>query len=115
MARSALIVATDRYEDAKLRALRAPADDAAALAGVLGDPEIGDFEVTYCTNPKEYELRRAVSQFFANRSPDDVLLLHFGCHGLKDDDGHLYFAASDTEFEHLDATAVPAEFVNRRM
>jgi hypothetical protein len=115
MARSALIVATDRYDDERLRALRAPAEDAAALARVLGDPEIGDFEVTYCTNPKEYELRRTVSAFFADRHPDDVLLLHFGCHGLKDDDGHLYFAAADTEFGHLDATAVPADFVNRRM
>ena len=113
--RSALIVATDAYDDPKLQKLRAPAEDAEALARVLRDPKIGDFAVTFSINAKEYELRRTLSSFFANRSPEDVLLLHFGCHGLKDDDGHLYFAASDTEFAHLDATAVPAEFVNRRM
>lgn len=113
--RSALIVATDAYEDRKLQKLRAPAEDAEALAHVLRDPKIGDFDVTFSINAKEYELRRTISSFFADRSPEDVLLLHFGCHGLKDDDGHLYFAASDTEFAHLDATAVPAEFVNRRM
>ena len=115
MSRSALIVATDTYEDPKLRGLRAPADDAGELARVLGDPQIGEFDVTLCLNPKEHELRRTLSTFFADRRPDDVLLLHFGCHGVKDDDGRLYFAAADTELEHLDATAVPAEFVNRRM
>jgi hypothetical protein len=30
------------------------------------------------------------------------------CHGLKDDAGHLYFAAADTEVDALDATAVSA-------
>jgi Caspase domain len=113
--RSALIVATDEYVDAKLRELRTPADDAAALARVLADPEIGEFDVELCMNPMEHELRRTLSRFFADRRPDDVLLLHFGCHGVKDDDGHLYFAAADTDIAHLDATAVPAEFVNRRM
>jgi hypothetical protein len=36
--REALIIAADRYEDPKLRALRAPARDAQELARVLGDP-----------------------------------------------------------------------------
>jgi hypothetical protein len=115
MTRSALIVATDRYEDEKLSALRAPAHDAVALARVLGDQAIGDFKVSTCINPREHELRRTVSAFFSNRSPGDVLLLHFGCHGVKDDDGRLYFAAADTDFDQLDATALSADFVNRRM
>jgi hypothetical protein len=46
---------------------------------------------------------------------DDLLLLHFSCHGLKDDSGQLYFAAADTEVAYLDATAIPAEFVSRQM
>jgi uncharacterized caspase-like protein len=115
VARSALIVATEEYADPKLRGLRAPAEDAEALARVLANPDVGEFEVNFCINPKEHQLRRTLSAFFADRHPEDVLLLHFGCHGVKDDDGHLYFAAADTELDHLDATAVPAEFVNRRM
>src|SRR5262249_47888106 len=35
--------------------------------------------------------------------------------GLKDDSGQLYFAARDTEVEHLDASAPSAEFVSRQM
>ncbi|MEA2281176.1 MAG: hypothetical protein QOK21_1783 [Solirubrobacteraceae bacterium] len=115
MSRSALIVAMDTYEDPKLRALRAPAADARALASVLRDPDIGGFDVMFAFNPKEGELRRTLSAFFADRTPDDLLLVHVGCHGVKDDDGRLYFATADTELAHLDATAVPADFVNRRM
>ena len=46
---------------------------------------------------------------------DDLLLLHVSCHGLKDEDGTLYFASSNTAVEHLEATAIPSEFVNRQM
>ena len=113
--RHALIVATDTYSDPKLRRLRAPARDAEALADVLRDPEIGDFEVSLATNENDAALRRRIAAFFSDRARDSLLLLHFSCHGLKDDSGQLYFAAADTEVEHLDATAIPAEFVSRQM
>jgi hypothetical protein len=113
--RSAVIVASDEYSDPKLRRLRAPARDAAELSRVLADPAIGGFEVEVCLNEPEHKLRRKLSEFFANRSRDDLLLVHFSCHGLKDDDGNLYFATPETEIEHLDSSAVPSEFVNRQM
>jgi hypothetical protein len=113
--RHALIVATDTYADPKLRRLRAPAHDAEALADVLRDPEIGEFEVELASNESDAVLRRRIAAFFANRARDELLLLHFSCHGLKDDSGQLFFAASDTEVDHLDATAIPAEFVSRQM
>ncbi|WP_051325088.1 caspase family protein [Candidatus Solirubrobacter pratensis] len=113
--RYALIVATDAYEDEKLRRLRAPAHDADALARVLRDPEVGGFEVELLANQPEARLRRRIAGFFADRGREDLLLLHFSCHGLKDDSGQLYFAAADTEVAQLDASAVPAEFVSRQM
>jgi Caspase domain len=113
--RYALIVATDAYADEKLCRLRAPAHDADALAKVLRDPDIGDFEVTLLANEPESVLRRRIASFFGERARDDLLLLHFSCHGLKDDSGQLYFAAADTEVDHLDASAVSAEFVSRQM
>jgi Caspase domain len=113
--RTALIIATDEYSDPKLRKLRAPSHDAEALARVLGDPAIGGFDVDVSLNEPEYRLRRKLATFFANRSRDDLLLVHFSCHGVKDDDGALYFATPDTEVDHLDSTAVPSQFVNRQM
>jgi hypothetical protein len=113
--RSALIVASDDYTDPGLRRLRAPASDAQALAGVLRDPKIGGFEVRTLLNEPAHEVNLAVEEFFDDRRPDDLLLLHFSCHGVKDEGGELYFAAANTRLRRLGATAVAAEFVNRRM
>jgi hypothetical protein len=113
--RSALIIATDEYRDPKLRQLRAPSHDAEQLADVLADVAIGNFEVDVCLNEPEYKLRRRLAAFFGSRVRDELLLIHFSCHGIKDDDGALYFATADTEVDHLDSTAIASEFVNRQM
>ncbi|WP_214324393.1 caspase, EACC1-associated type [Nonomuraea sediminis] len=113
--RTALIVAGDQYQDPGLRRLRAPALDAEALARVLGDPAIGGFAVRTMVNEPTPVVNEAVEEFFADRDPDDLLLLHFSGHGVKDDSGELYFATPTTKLNRLGATAVSAEFVNRRM
>ena len=95
-ARSALIVASDQYQDAGLSELRAPAADAAALDAVLSDPEIGGFDVRTLMNEPAHVVNEAVEDFLSDRSPDDLLLLHFSCHGIKDQGGDLYFAMSNT-------------------
>ena len=113
--RSALIVASDQYTDPRLRRLRAPASDARALAAVLRDPGIGGFEVRILLNEPAHVVTLAVEEFFADRRPGDLLLMHFSGHGIKDEDGELYFAAANTVLGRLGATAVAAEFVSRRM
>src|SRR3954454_15455629 len=113
--RSTFIVANDEYADRRLSQLRAPAADARELAGVLGDPDVGGFDVDLSVNEPEHIVRRRLSEFFDNRGVDDFLLLHLSCHGVKDEDGRLYFATPDTEMDHLEATSIPSEFVNRLM
>ena len=113
--RSALIVATYEYGDTGLARLRAPEHDAEALAGVLGDPAVGDFEVQTVVNQPAHEVNRAVAAFFRDGRPDDLFLLHFSCHGVKDDSGELYFAAPDTSLDLLEATSVSSSFVNQVM
>src|SRR5215813_10513931 len=97
--RSALIVASSEYSDPRLRRLRAPAHDADLLAEVLSDSEIGAFEVAVSADEPESIVRRKLAQFFDGRGRDDLLLIHFSCHGLKDEDGSLYFAAPDTDLD----------------
>jgi caspase domain-containing protein len=109
--RRALIIATSKYEDARLRQLRAPAADAQALERVLRDPEIGGFDVGVLLDQPHTALRRALAQLFRNRRTDDTLLVHLSCHGVKDSNGELYFASVDTETELLDATAVAASWL----
>jgi hypothetical protein len=113
--RSALIVASDEYTDPGLAQLRAPASDAQALAAVLQNPEIGAFQVHTLLNEPAHEVNLAVEEFFADRRPDDLLLVHFSCHGVKDEGGQLYLASANTRLRRLGATAVAAEFVNRCM
>ncbi|WP_052424027.1 caspase family protein [Nonomuraea candida] len=113
--RLALIVASDEFGDPGLRRLRAPAVDAEALARVLGDEAIGGFDVRTMLNESTAVVNEAVEEFFADRLPDDLLLLHFSGHGVKDDNGELYLATPSTKLNRLGATAVSAEFVNRRM
>jgi DNA-binding beta-propeller fold protein YncE len=113
--RKALIVASDAYTDPGLKRLRAPASDARALAAVLHDPEIGGFDARTLLNEPAHEVNLALEEFFADRLPSDLLLVHFSCHGVKDEDGELYFAMANTQLRRLRATAVAAEFVNRLM
>ncbi len=112
IARDALIVAVADYSDRKLRRLRAPAVDAERLAKVLRDPSVGDFLVKVASDVREGELRRRLAQFFANRRPDDLLLVHFSCHGIKDESGELYLAAADTESDVLAATGVASAWLS---
>jgi Caspase domain len=113
--RKALIVASDDYTEPGLKRLRAPASDARALAAVLQDPGIGGFDVRTLLNEPAHEVNLALEEFFADRQPSDLLLVHFSCHGVKDEDGELYFATANTLLRRLRATAVAAEFVNRLM
>jgi Caspase domain/Effector Associated Constant Component 1 len=113
--RSALIVASYDYQDPGLSGLRAPARDAEALAEVLRDADIGGFQVRTVLNEPAHLVNLAVEEFFADRGPDDLLLVHFSGHGVKDEDGELYFATTDTRLRRLAATAVGADYVNRRM
>src|SRR4051812_32006487 len=107
--REALIVAVSEYRDPELKRLRAPAVDAERLAEVLRDPEIGQFQVDVLRDPEERDLRRRLATFFGpERRPDDLLLVHFSCHGVKDQDGELYLASADTEKDLLDASGIDA-------
>ena len=114
-ARSALIVATYQYVDPRLRMLKAPQRDAEALAEVLGDPAIGGFEVKTVVNQPSHVISLELAEFFSHRHSDDLLLVHFSCHGVKDDSGELFLAASDTRMDLLEATAVASAFVNKSM
>jgi ABC-type branched-subunit amino acid transport system substrate-binding protein len=113
--RSALLVANASYSDPALRQLRSPVPDVQALADVLGDPAIGGFEVSQLIDGNETAVRRAVAAFFADRDQDDLLLLHFSCHGLKDQQGRLFLAFADTELRSLSATGLPAGFIADQM
>ncbi len=105
--RVALLVATDRYEDTGLSRLKAPASDAKQLAAVLSDFRIVGFEVMSLYNEPHYIVGKAIGKFYKNRRHDDLTLLYFTGHGVKDEGGHLYLAMTDTDHENLQFTEAP--------
>ncbi|OLT22075.1 hypothetical protein BJF78_33455 [Pseudonocardia sp. CNS-139] len=113
--RVALLVATDRHDDPGLRRLTAPAADAEALAAVLRDPEIAGFEVTVLVNQPHHVVGPAIGDLYRDRRRDDVTLLYFTGHGLKDDHGRLYLATTNTRRDSLLFTSVPAEQIDQAM
>jgi hypothetical protein len=110
--RAALLIATFEYDDPYFRPLKSPAQDVKALSSVLSDPAIGGFQVQTLVNEPKDVLALAIEEFLDERSRDDTLLLYFSCHGIKDEDGRLYYAARTTRHKRLVATGVPAYQVN---
>jgi hypothetical protein len=113
--RFALLVATYDYEDEALSQLIAPAHDAEELANVLRDPKIAGFEVTILVNEPHWVVGQAISDFFRNRRHDDLALLYFTGHGLKDDDGRLYLAMANTQRDSMLFTGLSAEQIDYAM
>ncbi|MFJ3306431.1 pentapeptide repeat-containing protein [Streptomyces sp. NPDC086549] len=113
--RYALLIATDRYDEPGLSRLRSPGRDAAGMAEVLRDPNIGDFQVDTVLDGRHHEVNRSMERFFLDRSANDLLLLHLSGHGIKNADGELHFAARDTDRRLLASTAVSAAFLRTQM
>jgi len=111
----ALIIATSEYDDMRLQRLRSPAADARGLEEVLRDRQIGDYQLDSLLNRPAHHVDEAIEEFFADRTRSDQLLLYFSCHGIKDDRGRLYFAASNTKLNRLASTGISSEFVAEQM
>jgi YVTN family beta-propeller protein len=107
--RLALLIATHEHEDPTLRRLTSPAADVESLAAVLRDPQIAGFEVTVLVNEPHHRVGTAIAELYRDRRRDDLTLLYFTGHGLKDDDGRLYLATSNTRRDSLLFTSLPAE------
>ncbi|TCC22661.1 caspase, EACC1-associated type [Kribbella speibonae] len=109
--RRALLVATYEYQDTGLRRLAAPERDVEALAEVLEDEAVAGFDVQVLMNRPTHEVGKAIADFFAAGERDDLMLLYFSGHGLKDDNGRLYLAMKNTVRDSLRFTALSSESV----
>lgn len=108
MSRYALVVGVEQYRaDKSLTRLPAAGADLKAVSAVMQD-RCG-FEVRSLADPNREELTREMEDLFdgRRRTSVDTLLLYFAGHGLTDDDrDRFYLAATDTNTEYLDSTAV---------
>ncbi|MEM1290183.1 MAG: GUN4 domain-containing protein [Cyanobacteria bacterium P01_H01_bin.162] len=98
MAKIALLIGTSDYGEALTR-LPGTQEDLQAMQRVLEHPDVGAFDkVEILPNPNRTQMELAIETLFTNnRSRDDLILLYFSGHGVRDDNGVLYFAVSNTQ------------------
>ncbi|MBD2209938.1 caspase family protein [Nostoc linckia FACHB-104] len=119
MAKIALLIGVSEYEPG-LTSLPAATKDVEAMRQVLDNSAIGAFdEIEVMINPQRERMAQAIEALFAERQKDDLLLLFFSGHGIKDESGKLYFATRNTSKTNkgalIKATTVPASFVHEVM
>ncbi|MEU1630583.1 caspase family protein [Streptomyces sp. NPDC020096] len=107
MARCALVLGSHTFTDSRLDRLRSPEHDVSELSRALADPEIGRFAVTSADNPTGEQLRQYTREFFESRDRDDVLLLYYTGHGIREGD-ELFLAGSDADLDALADSALSA-------
>jgi len=72
-------------------------------------------EVKPVINPNQAQMAREIELWFQGREPDDLVLLFFSGHGVKDDRRELFFAAHNTEKQRdslIRSTATSARFIH---
>src|ERR1700751_2125874 len=112
----ALIIGNSEYRDPNFERLRKPTADVEALARILKTPGIGRFDdVQSIINKDASSVRVAIARLFDRKKYDDLVLAYFSGHGVRDDEGHLYLAVTDSQLDVLSATAIPAAFITEQM
>jgi hypothetical protein len=112
----ALIIGNTEYSDAGLAQLTAPSMDAKDLARVLHDPSLCGFdEVRLSLNQLSSTVIEAIDEFFDTRKPDDLLVLYFSGHGIRDEFGSLHLAFKNTIRTRLRSTAIKADYIREAM
>jgi len=116
VAKVALLIGVGEY-GLGLNELPSAIKDVEAMQRVLQHPEMGQFnQLKTLLNPDPLVMQGEIETLFADRSKDDLILLFFSGHGVKDESNKLYFATTITRKtargELVKSTAVPASFVH---
>jgi adenine-specific DNA-methyltransferase len=112
----ALIIGVSTYKDQRFAPLTSPAADIERLTKLLKTPEIGNFTDVKTMEDGEFgDVLFAIADLFADKKRDDLLLLYFSGHGVKDDRGELYLAVKNTRYDRLSATAIDTGFIKDEM
>lgn len=97
----ALLIGVSEYPLSDLTSLPAAAKDIEAMQRVLLNPRLGGFlRADTLINYSTQEIRSAIEECFEEREPGDLILLYYSGHGIKDEDGKLFFAAHDTKVQN---------------
>ncbi len=112
MGKFALLIGVSEYAEG-LPPLPAATKDVVAMQRILADPNLGGFdEVQVLPPPTSQQMAETIEEWLSQRQSEDLILLFFSGHGLKDDRRELYFAASNTRKHLVQSTAFEARKLN---
>ncbi len=112
----ALIIGNTEYTDPSLAKLTAPTADAKDLARVLKDPKLCAFDdVKISLNQLSSSVIEQIDEFFDSKKVDDLLILYFSGHGIRDEFGALHLAFKNTIRTRLRSTTIKADYVREAM
>jgi hypothetical protein len=119
MVKVALLIGVSQY-GAGFNQLPAAAKDVEQMQRVLQHPDMGDFDkVQSLIDPDPQEMGTVIEHLFGGGGRDDLLLLFFSGHGIKDESGNLYLATRTTRKNErgglIRSTAIAARFVQEIM
>ncbi|MBR8744244.1 AAA domain-containing protein [Nocardiopsis sp. MG754419] len=110
MRRTAILLGVNRYDD--LAPLHSPHADVHAIERVL--KANGHYDrVQPLLDPTRHEAMEALETALSEGKPDDLLLVSFSGHGVKDKRGRLHLALRDTRRKRLETTGLSAEVLKR--
>ena len=108
----ALIIGNTEYNDLGLAQLTAPGKDTEDFARVLKGQEFCAFDaVNILLNEFSSTVIEAIDEFFDQKKPDDLLVLYFSGHGVRDEFGSLYLAVKNTIRSRLRSTAIRSDYI----
>ncbi len=117
MTKVAVLIGVSEYKPG-LTPLPAATKDVEGMRQILENPELGGFdEVKPLLNPDPVEMLEEIqAAFSSSRKTQDLVLLFFSGHGVRDERGNLYLATRITRKtergELVKGTAVAARFVH---
>ncbi len=119
MTKIALLIGVSQYQS-DLTPLPKANKDVQAMQEVLQNRDTAGFEpVKTLLDPDAQKMREEIEVIFSGCQKDDLVLLFFSGHGIKDDRGKLYFATNNTRKKEngklIWSTAVAASFIQDLM
>ncbi len=113
--RYALLIGNSTFRHRELARLAAPANDVRALSAALEDRTIGSFKTELKLDIVVEDAKAAMRRLFMQRHPDDLVLLYYSGHGLRDTGGRFYLAMTPTDPADPDPASIDEDWLRRVM